>query len=172
MTWKPDKAAMVDGAGKYITQGLFYEAEYDLTFAQYTWGPEDKEKDGKFLKSLKKLYLEMEDTTEYEFATTYFIDYPHWQRLVNNKAVRTHIDQWRTELELKLRARAARSMIEQADKGNFNAAKWVADRGWEAKRGRPSKEEVAAERKKAAVLSEELADEAGRVVAFAKRSGT
>lgn len=170
MTWKPNKAAMVDGAGKYITQGLFYEAEYDMTFAQYTWGSEDKEKDGKLLKSLKKLYLEMEDITEYEFATTYFIDFPHWQRLVNNKAVRVHIDQWREELELKLRARAARAIIKEAEKGNFNSAKWVAEKGWSTKRGRPSKEEVASERKKAAALSEELADEASRVVPFAKRT--
>jgi hypothetical protein len=169
MTWKPDKAAMIDGAGKYITQGLFYEAEYDLTFAQYTWGPEDKEKDGKFLKSLKKLYLEMEDTTEYEFAIAYFVDYPHWVRCVNNAAIRKHVEQWRTELELKLRARAARALIKEAEKGNFNAARWVADKGWEAKRGRPSNAEREAERKKAAILSEELADEAGRVVAFAKR---
>jgi hypothetical protein len=57
-------------------------------------------------------------------------------------------------------------LIKEAEKGNFNAAKWVADKGWESRRGRPSKEEKEAERKKAATLTGELADEASRVIAF------
>lgn len=166
MSWKPDKSKMIDGKGGYITQGLFYEAEYDMTFAQYTWGAEDKEKDGKILKSLKKLYLEMEDPTEYEFATVYFVDFPHWQKCSNNAYIKKHVDQWRMELELKLRARAIRSLIGQAEKGNFNAAKFVAGKEWETKRGRPSKAEKEGALRKEAVLREEVADDASRVVDF------
>jgi hypothetical protein len=108
----------------------------------------------------------MEDVTEYEFAQTYFVDYPHWQKICNNSQLRKEIDKWRVELELKLRARALRSLVGQAEKGNFNAAKYIAGKEWESKRGRPSKEEKAGVLKKEAALRDELADEASRVVDF------
>jgi hypothetical protein len=161
-----DKSKMIDSTGRYLTQGLFYEIEYDHTFAQYTLASNDKEVGGRKYPSIKRLYLEMEDVTEYEFAQTYFVDYPHWQKICNNSQLRKEIDKWRVELELKLRARALRSLVGQAEKGNFNAAKYIAGKEWESKRGRPSKEEKAGVLKKEAALRDELADEASRVVDF------
>lgn len=161
-----DKSKMIDSTGRYLTQGLFYESEYDHTFAQYTLASYDKTVDGITYPSIKRLYLEMEDLTEYEFASTYFVDYPHWQKICRNKALLEHIEGWRNELELKLRARALRNLVGQAEKGNFNAAKYIAGKEWEAKRGRPSKAEKAGVLKKEAALRDELADETSRVVDF------
>jgi len=44
-------------------------------------------------------------------------------------------------------------VIEQAIEGNYQASKWLADKGWEVdapKRGRPSKQEVEKETKQQA----------------------
>lgn len=56
------------------------------------------------------------------------------QRICNNKVLRKYIDDWRVELELKLRARAAKLMIDQASSGSYQAVKWLADRGWDVKK--------------------------------------
>jgi hypothetical protein len=163
-----DKSKMIDSTGRYLTQGLFYEVEYDHTFAQYTLASNDKEVGGRTYPSIKRLYLELEDITEYEFANTYFVDFPHWQKICNNSYLRKEIDKWRNELELKLRARALKNLVGQAEKGNFNAAKYIAGKEWESKRGRPSKEEKAGVLKKEAELRDELAGEASRVLDFIK----
>lgn len=85
----------------------------------------------------------MEDLTEYEFANQLFAGWAHWQKLCNNRAIFAHIQEWRAELEYKMRSKAVKSMIKQANQGSFQAAKWLADRGWETRgAGRPSKEEV------------------------------
>lgn len=167
----PNKEKMIDGKGGYITHGLFYETEYSTTHALYSLTNTDKEIDGVVYPSLKKLYLEMEDVTEYEFATTYLVDWPHWQRCCNNSSIKKHIDQWRQELELKLRARALREMVAMADKGNFNAAKFIAGKEWESKRGRPSKVEVEAALKNDEALRGTLDADASRVVDFITAKG-
>jgi len=161
-----DKSKMIDATGRYLTQGLFYEVEYDHTFAQFTLASNDKEVAGRTYPSIKRLFLEMEDITEYEFALKYFVDFPHWQKICNNATLRKHIDAWRVELELKLRARALKNLVGQAEKGNFNAAKYIAGKEWEHKRGRPSKQEREGVLKKEAALRSELEGDASRVADF------
>ena len=131
-----DKSKMLANNGVPITQSLFLEIGYS-DFAIYTLKDQDYEYKGKLYPSIKRLYLECEDTTEYEFATTYFLGWAHWQRIASNVALQSHVETWRAELALKLRARAARTMISLANKG------------WEEKRaGRPSKAEREAESKR------------------------
>lgn len=84
----------------------------------------------------------MEDPVEYDFANTYLLGWQHWTRLCENKIIRAHIDLWREELELKLRSRAVKDMIRTAPE-SFQAAKWLADRGWSQRgAGRPTKAEL------------------------------
>lgn len=71
--FKPDKTKMKDTQGRPLTQSLFLEPNYNVDYAYYTMDDDDKNFKGKVYPSLKRLYLEMEDPTEYEFATTYLL---------------------------------------------------------------------------------------------------
>lgn len=137
--------------------GYTSNAIYTLKDVDYTYK-------GKLYPSAKRLYLELEDPTEYEFATTYFLGWNHWQRICANKNVAEHINLWREELEVKLRSRAVKMNIAAAKNGNYQAAKWLADRGWlNRAAGRPSKAEVNKELKIAAAIENEYAADVVRL---------
>lgn len=142
-----DKEKLKDSGGRPLTQSLFLEFGYNTDFAVYTWTDEDKEYKGKIYPSLKKLFLEEEDPTEYRFAKKHLLGWKHWQRLNDNKALRIHFDEWREELEVYIRSQGLRSVIDQSE-GNFQAAKYLAEKGWEKNRvGRPSKQDAERERR-------------------------
>ena len=143
MSFKPNKNKLKDSGGRPLTQGLFLEVGYNYDTAVYSLKDEDHETDeGKVYPSLKRLYLELEDPTEYAFATQYLAGWGQWKRILNNKNLRKHVDEWREELELKLRSQAVQDIIQMsADEKGFQAARWLADRGWEKKgAGRPKKD--------------------------------
>lgn len=159
-----DKSKMKADNGVPLTQGLFLEIGYPES-AMYTTKDEDYEYKGSVLPSIKKLYLEMEDVVEYEFATTYFLGWEHWQRICNNKQLKTHIDQWRYELELKLRSRAFKEIKRKATlETGISAAKWLADKGWDKHTvGRPSKEAVERETKLQSEILGQYQEDASRI---------
>ncbi|MNJ80422.1 hypothetical protein D3C77_788000 [compost metagenome] len=67
--------------------------------------------------------------------------------------------EWREELELKVRSQAIRDMqsLCASENGNFSAAKFLADRGWEKRApGRPTKLDKEKEDRLADRLSEEF----------------
>jgi len=146
---------MLDSMGKFRTQSLFLELGYGAE-ALFTLKDQDHVHDGKTYISMKRLYLEFEDPTEYEFANTVLLNWKHWQRMCENKLIRKHIDDWREELEVKLRCQAIGDAIQLAKSGQFQAAKWVADRGWATRAaGRPSKAEIEHEKKVQARIEDE-----------------
>lgn len=146
-----------DSRGRPLTQGLFLEIGYNTEFAVYTLKDEDFEYGGKVYPSLKRLYLEMADPIEYNFSNTHLSGWNQWQRIANNKVIGKHVEEWRRELELKLRSEAVSEIISHSktEKG-FQAAKWLADRGYNKKAGRPSKEDVDAEKEYMARISQEF----------------
>lgn len=138
-----DKSKMIDSMGRPLTQSLFLEIGYS-DFAIYTLKEFDHEYNGKVYPSLKKLYLKEEDPTEYAFAEKHLLGWQHWKRLNENKVLPKHFEEWREELELKIRSQAVRDMqnLCASESGNYSAAKFLADRGWEKRgAGRPSKAE-------------------------------
>jgi hypothetical protein len=146
---------MLDGQSRYLTQSLFLELGYNDA-ALFTLKDDDYVYNGKYMLSAKRLYLLMEDPTEYDYANTVFCGWKHWQKICDNKAIRRSIDEWRSELEYKLRAKGIKSMIQEGQKGSFQAAKWLADRGWDQRgAGRPSKQEVQREKEFQARASDE-----------------
>ena len=101
--------------------------------------------------SLKKLYLEFKDLTEYEFATKYLGGWDHWQHLLQQPWFSDHVLKWRTELELKLQAEALKRVLDEAEadgRNAFAANKLIISKGYVPKqtevnrRGRPSKDEI------------------------------
>ena len=155
---KIDKTRFKDSKGRYIVQGIFLEDRYNTELAVFTYDGEDKVYKGKTYPSLKKLYLEHADPVEYDFANTHLFDWAHWQRLCKNSVVSKHIDEWRNELGLKLVSEGVATMLDLATEGkSYQAAKYLADMGWSKKDvGRPSKEAVEGEIKKAAALEAEF----------------
>jgi len=168
----PTRAQMQDVTGKPLTQGLFLEVGYGEA-AVYTLKEQDHELNGKRYLSLKRLYLETADPTEYEFATTYLLGWKHWLRLCENKALRAHIDEWRDELEIKLRSKAIKYILDSSSgpMANVQASKWVADRGWAVRgAGRPSKADVEREKKIQAGIGDEYAADVLRLVPKGKEA--
>lgn len=138
-----DKSKMLDSMGRPLTQSLFLELGYS-DYAVYTLKEFDYPYKGRHYPSLKKLYLQEEDPTEYTFAEKHLLGWQHWKRLCENKAIAKHVEEWREELELKIRSQAVRDMMNMcaSESGNYSAAKFLADRGWEKRAaGRPSKAE-------------------------------
>lgn len=155
---------LVDDRGRYKTLSLFLEIAYDKD-AIYTLKGYDHTHEGKTYISLKRLYLECSDPLEYEFATKYLADWDHWQKICNNKVLAQHIEKWRFELELKLRAEGVQRVIKSArGKGNWLAAKFLAEKGWETRiAGRPSKEEVERETKIQTAIQSEFEEDIVRL---------
>lgn len=156
---KIEKERLVDTMGRPLTQSLFLEIGYS-DYAVYTLKEQDYAYKGTNYPSLKRLYLKCEDPTEYEFATEYLLGWQHWKRLCENKVIAKHVEEWREELELKLRSQGVREMLNlcASEQGNFSAAKYLANKEWEKRApGRPSK----AEKERALRQDERLNDEYG-----------
>lgn len=112
----------------------------------YTLAREDNE-----YPSLFKLYMEAEDLYEYEFATKYFESFRHWKNICNTAWMTPHIAEWREELELYIKAKSLKSLIDKAEK-DPSVAKYLLQNKWVERaqennpvtnlRGRPSKEEI------------------------------
>lgn len=165
----PDFDSMYDGKDAMRTQSLFLETSYgDQEFVQYTLKPRDhKTKDGRSIPSIKRLYLEAEDPTEYNFAYKYFLDWNHWQKIKGNQLIAKHMEGWKDELDVRMAAIGITSMIDMATdahKPSFQASKFLAHREWDKnKPGRPSKEAVAREAKIAAKINEEFGGDLARL---------
>lgn len=153
-----------DSMGRWLTKALFYEANnYQLDNALFTLGEEDREVNGKTLLSLRKRFVEAEDSTGYTIAMEYLGGYEHWSAICKS-SIKTEIAKWQEELEMKLRCIGLRKTIESAKNGNFNAAKFLVEKGWDKRQaGRPSAAEVEGERKKAAQLLDVVDDDIRRM---------
>lgn len=159
--------------GAFQTKGLFFETtipeEREIFNTKWTLKEEDHEHNGKLYPSMKRIYIEMEDVTEYEFAMATLGSYKHWERVLESPIIRPHVDQWRKELNLKLKARAMKSIIKSAtedEKLSFQAMKYLADNEYldkKGKRGRPSKDEVKAELKREVEINKSFRDDAERI---------
>lgn len=141
----PMRSKFKNSNGQLLRRGIFLEEAVEPTNIIYTLRDEDH----KGYPSLYRLYMEMMDVTEYEFATTYLHSWKHWQDVSNSPWFRPYIDRWRHELELKLKVRAIKEIMHEASSGgknSFAANKWLVDKGWAPTegrgRGRPSKNDI------------------------------
>jgi|TARA_R110000822_G_scaffold109542_3_gene239397 hypothetical protein len=151
---KPNKFKDVNG--RWLTQSLFPETATDDRFILYTLRDESP----KGVPSLKHLYLELMDFTEYRFASKYLGGWEHWNRLCNNALIGREIAKWREELEIKLVATGLTQITDIAldveNKGRLAAARFLAEKGFKPKQaaGRPTKQQALGER----VQSDAIAD--------------
>ena len=161
---------LTDHVGACRTQSLYKETNTSNLEPIMVLGEADRvdKKTGKLLPSLRRLYMEYSDPHEYEVAMGVFGSWHFWKRQCNNAIIAKHIEEWREELEIKLRSEAFRSIHDTAIEGGTRgivAAKFLADKGWVEKKGagRPSKEEVARELKIQTAIKDEFKSDAERL---------
>jgi len=147
-----------DSIYRYLTHAMFFESRTKGFDATFTFKEQDHEYEGVHYTSMRKLYLEMEDPTEYLFAQEVLGSWDHWQKLCNSALVFEHIKKWREELEIKLKAKAIGAMVDTAltagSKGT-TAAKWLATGGFNSGKGRPTKADRERQAKIAAGVDKE-----------------
>lgn len=154
---KKHHSSMKDPRGICRTLSLFHGLVKDSEYPSYFTVAE-----------VKELYLSYDHIPgfEYEFAFDLLGSWDHWVVLSENSTLRHEIAKWRDELEIKLKAKAMRELI-AASKGNtptaLQAAKYISDRGYSSKRGRPSKAEVERQRKIEAGVRENLEEDMARL---------
>tara|TARA_R110002096_G_scaffold83998_2_gene194304 strand:+ start:349 stop:840 length:492 start_codon:yes stop_codon:yes gene_type:complete len=139
--------------GHWLTKKLFLETcQGDLDRVLYTIREDDKTYRGITYPSIQKIFVELEDPTEYFIAKEYFGSWKHWV-ILSEGILSTEIESWRDELEVRLRAKGLEQIIKLSGDGDRNAAKILLDKGWsKRKAGAPSKQDKVNELKKQASI--------------------
>jgi hypothetical protein len=159
------KGRFKDSVGRYRTQSLFREMNSGKGEFDPLYTLKDEDPKGK-LPSLKQMYLEANDPTEYEFAIAAFGEWHHWDILSKLAWMEEYVYQWREELEIKMRSDAVKIIIKEAQtgKGKYNAAKFLSDAGWKSKtRGRPTEAERKRQAKIQAGIDVSIAEDLERI---------
>ena len=157
-----------DVMGRPRTQSLFYEYRTENYTPIFTLKPYNHTVKGVTYPSLKLIYMDLvifPEEGEYNFAMQVFGEdgWTHWMKLIGNQLLYVNVFQgWREELEVRYRSRAIQDLID-ASGVSVSASKYVAEKGWEKKAGRPTKESVAGERRIAAGITAATQDEYDRL---------
>lgn len=106
--------------GLWLTRALFVDIathgreeqlrSVEPSMAKFTLSTNDVTKFGKTYPSLHRLYVEMEDTTEYLFATKYLGGWTHWKYLCSCNFFKEPLEAMREELSIKLKAKALEAL--------------------------------------------------------------
>lgn len=137
----------------WLTKSLFLEYKYIPTVTDNTmYCLSDNDRDS--YPSLRRLYLECEDPTEYTFAKQHLGGWTHWKYLCDEAFFQPIVESWREELSVLLKSRALAAIKSEAmtndSKKAYDAHKYLLEEGWikdtrRAKAGRRSKEIISAE---------------------------
>jgi hypothetical protein len=155
-----------NGYGRVHTRALFVETSQNPELIKFTLRNEPVNG----YPSLRQLYFEADDPTEYSFAIKHLGSIAQWDALCDCSWFRPFVTAWRREHELQYKAAALRRIREDADSGSktsFAANRYLMEKGWEPKdgksRGRPSKDEINAEAKRQAADVVRVEDDFSRV---------
>ena len=163
-----------DDIGRYRTQSLFWELRHGVDTVKYppvfTTKDDDIERDGVEYKSMKKIYMSYDHIPgfEYEFAIDVLGSWDHWNKLANDTIpeLKKMIQGWRDELDVRLKALGLKALIHASrdnDAKGVQASKYLVEKGYIQKRGRPSKEEMERELKVSTKAKKELNDDLERI---------
>lgn len=77
----------------------------------------------------REKFLSMSDPTGYTFAEECVQDgYRKWPALIKGYGCKAEFEEWHRTLQVKMQAKGIRDMALQKD--SFQAAKWLASKGW------------------------------------------
>lgn len=81
---------------------------------------------GMVVRSMRKIFLSLDDETGYECAITCFGNIDHWNKCLNSSKIKEEVDKWKQELQLKelaLIKKACLSEIKTSGRSSMQAAK-------------------------------------------------
>ena len=132
--YSADPQDFKDVNGRWLTASLFKETNKDESRypSVYTLADDDA---GEHL-SMRRIYMDANDPTEFLAAKHLFGDVNCWANLCKSPFFKPHVARWRNELHLRIRSRSIRVIEECAESGNgsasqLSAAKWLAQQEWE-----------------------------------------
>lgn len=160
-----DVSLLKNTSGTWLINPLFYEmSDADKSRVLYTLKPEDH----KGFPSIRRLYIEMGDETEYRFASEYFGGWPHWQKLLNSPWFSDFIQDLRAELAQKQLSDRLEVLKKKSAAGDVNATRFLLNEEYKKKKsqvGRPTKEAIKREADLLFMSSEEISDDLARITA-------
>ena len=106
-----DRSKLKDSQGRWRTQSLFWEIRHENFDPIFTLKDHDHTVNGITYPSLKLIYMDFLDTTEYTFAMEVFGSWKAWKKISSNKDIKAVIDEWRAEMEIKIRSMALKSIL-------------------------------------------------------------
>jgi hypothetical protein len=153
---------------RYYKALFFEETGADKSTVVYTL----KDVDHEGFPSLYRLYMELDDPTEWEVANQLMDGWEHWENLCTCTWFKPIVERWRKEVELRMKSKALhriRSEAKTASREAFAANKYILEKGWEPKegsksnRGRPTKDEIKRAADDLAKASNQLSDDYHRL---------
>ncbi len=116
------------------------------------------------LEEARQRFVDCGDITGIDFADKYLGGFQHWKAVQGSARLKPIIAEWMEELEVRIRSQQIKRIDSLAGEGQFQAAKFLADRGWEKRgAGRPSKEEVERETRVQAKMDKEFTSDIARI---------
>ena len=153
------------GNNQWRTSSLFWEFRRNGHKAYWTLKDFDHIVDGETFHSLKDKFLSYRDPTGYQFAIEVFGSWPLFQAMEKSYDLKNTIQRWKDELDVMLMSEGIKSIVDEAANGKSkaSAAKYLIEKGWVQKKGRPSKAAIQKEANKMARVMDEVDEDLKRV---------
>lgn len=149
----------------WYTRQLFFEPWQHINLDTKTIRPVfSLHQDLPGLINVRKTFVELKDVTGHDWAIRYLGSYEHYSRLMTCTWFKEATEEYIEEIKVLIRKEALQKLIEISEGAGpqaASAARYLANYDWEKAntRGRPSKEELKGELKRAAhALTEEQED--------------
>lgn len=113
------KSMLKDKMNRWRTLSLFKETTDKRFPHYYSLRAEEDTEDG--LISVKRVYMDLADPTEYKIAVNLFGGLGHWRTLCGLPWFMEFLSQWRKELKAKIRSGATEKLISIADSSSQGA---------------------------------------------------
>lgn len=179
-----------DSVGNWRTTSLFYETFPNSKWEKYTpifslgefpipllpsyhfydrFAPDKDIPERHPVPSLRQIYLQYNDPTEYQFSIDVFKSTYHWKHLQRLKWFKPYLEEWRATLGEKLRGTGIRALVDIATGSDpklaLNAAKWLANGEFKEKqlKGRPTVERVNTELNREVAIERIYREDAARL---------
>lgn len=121
---------------KYVTKYMFLDqSPIEDEKALYSLQPWDRTKNGIYYPSIHRLYVDMGDLAEFEFANTFFGGYQHWLTVKSGTFFKEAYAAMVEELNAKVSSRSLQAMVNQMEEGTASQAtlKYLADKDYKGK---------------------------------------
>lgn len=122
-----------------VARSLFPEIYNDPQFGFFTlkrWNTNPSEDYPEGLVSFPLTYLKycVDDPTEYTMAVEVFGDWEHWQLVSEVPGLQNTIKALRSERDVAIKSKGFKHIAQEVaaqGKNSYQAAKWLAEKGWE-----------------------------------------